>query len=190
MESSCDNRADIFCQKFIVINFLKGSAHFLREKTKFLSFFQKKNNLVVKVPLDRKKCNFTVGWRFIAKVWQFYAQELKKNSETFLFSKKKKRPSKHSFGHREAFSIIIPKNDKKNSAENLNRISHWIFFRENMCFHKGPYGSAESIFDNFADISLPNFDFVVKNLEKTALDSGEKLLNSFPEKNFHIEKLL
>ena len=61
-----------------------------------------------------------------------------------------------------------------------------------MCFHKGPYGSAESSFDNFADISPPNFDFVVKILEKTALDFGEKLPNSLvsQEKKCHIEELL
>ena len=55
-----------------------------------------------------------------------------------------------------------------------------------MCFHKGPYGSAESSFDNFADIALPNFNFVVKNLEKTALDFGKKLPDSlvFQEKIF------
>ena len=90
VESSCDNRADIFCQKFIVINFFEGCAHFLRGNTKLLFFFQKRNNLLEKVPLDRKNAFLTIGWRFISKVWQFSAQELKKTQKLSFFQKKEK----------------------------------------------------------------------------------------------------
>ena len=65
-----------------LLKFLKGSAQFLREKTKVLIFFSETKQSPWKIPLDRKNAFLTIGWRFIAKVWQFATQKLS------FFSKK------------------------------------------------------------------------------------------------------
>ena len=102
-----------FLSKIHRFKFLKGSAHFLRENTTLLTFFSEKKQSPWKSSSRQKKRIFTVGSRFIAKLLQFSAQELKRTQKPSFFQKKTKCPSKHSFGHRDAFSIITPKNDKK-----------------------------------------------------------------------------
>ena len=113
VDSSSDNRADIFCQKIIVINFLKGSAHFLREKTKFLSFFQKKNNLVDEVPLDRKNAFLQSVGDSSPKYDNFPPMSWKKRRNFPFFKKKEKSLKTFIWAQRCLFDYHPKKRLKK-----------------------------------------------------------------------------
>ena len=84
----------------------------MRENTKLLSFFSEKNQSPWKSSSRHKKRIFDNRLEIHRQSMTILRPRAEKNSKTFLF-KKKECPSKHSFGHRDAFSIIIPKNDKK-----------------------------------------------------------------------------
>ena len=110
-------------QKSIFFNFFKRLRSISERKYQtFKKSFRKETISLKKFPRDRPNAFLTIGWRFIAKVWQFSAQEPKKNQKHF-FSKKNHFPSILSFGHRDAFLIIIPKNDKKTEVP----LKIWIF---------------------------------------------------------------
>ena len=166
-----------FRQNSIFIISFRSSSQILRQRIKLSVFFSEKKRSPRKSSFGQNAI-LTTGWRFVAKVWQFYAQELKKIQKHFFFTIKCFR-SKHSFGHGDAFLIIKPKNDKKTKSP----LKVWIelfkgfFFRKTGISSKGHYGSVELSFDNFADSSLSNFNFFVKNLKKTALELWENLPN-------------
>ena len=192
VESSYDKDADFFRSKIHFLEFFKKLRSISERKYQTVKkIFRKETISLKKFPRDRPNAFLTIGWRFIAKVWQFSAQEPKKNQKHFFSKKKSFSLNTLIWAEGRLFDNHPKKRQKNwNSAENLN--IHWIFFRKNMCFPKSPYGSAESSFDNCADSFLPNFVFVVKNFKKTALGFWEKLPNSLvsQEKKCRIEKLL
>ena len=181
-----------FRQNSIFIISFRSSSQILRQRIKLSVFFSEKKRSPRKSSFGQNAI-LTTGWRFVAKVWQFHAQELKKIQKHFFFTIKCFR-SKHSFGHGDAFLIIKPKNDKKTKSP----LKVWIelfkgfFFRKTGISSKGHYGSVELSFDNFADSSLSNFNFFVKNLKKNCTRTLRKFtkLFIFARKNFHMEKLL
>ena len=174
-----------FVKKSLFKNFLKGSAQFLRENTKLLSFFSEKNNLFEKVTLYRKNAFSTIGWRFIAKVWQFSAQELEKPEKLPFFKKKEMSLKTFIWAQRRLFNYHPKKRQKNyNSAENLNKIIHWIFFGRTCVSSKEPHGNVESSFDICADISLPKIHFFHLKFQGKLYSMSEKMSNClfFPGK--------
>ena len=144
--------------------FKRFSSLFERKYQTVKFFFQKRNNLLEKTPLDRKNAFLQSVGDSSPKYDNFPRKSWKKR-RNLPFFKKKECPSKHSFGHREAFLIIIPKNYKKTKTPlKIWRQLFIGFFLGRTCVStKGPDGSAESSFDNCADVFLSKFDFVVKN---------------------------
>ena len=113
VDSSSDNRADIFCQKFIVLSFLKGSAHFLRENTKLLTFFQKRNNLLEKAPLDRKNAFLQSVGDSSPKYDNSPPKSWKKRRNFLFFQKKRKVPQNIHLGTETPFWLSPQKTTKK-----------------------------------------------------------------------------
>ena len=108
-----------------------------------------------------------------------------KNSKTFFFQKKRNVPQNIHLGTETPFRLSSQKTTKKHKfrwkSEQNNSLD---FFRESMCFHKRSLRKRGVEFWQLCWFFLPNFDFFVKILKKTALNFGEKLPNSlvFQEK--------
>ena len=147
VDSSSDNRADFFCQKFIVLSFLKGSAHFLRENTKLLTFFSEKKQSPWKSSSRQKKRIFTVGSRFIAKLWQFSAHELKKTQKFSFFQKKRKIPQNIHLGTEMPFRLSPQEATKKTQIPLKFRIELFIgfFSGEHVFPQKVPTGAQSRV---------------------------------------------
>ena len=112
-----------FGQKSIFFKFFKKLRSISEKKYQTIKKTFRKETISLKnFTRDRPNAFLTIGWRFIAKVWQFSAQEPKKFKNKFFFQKKL-FPSILSFGHRDAFLIINPKNDKKTEIP----LKIWIF---------------------------------------------------------------
>ena len=76
-------------QKSIFFKFFKKFRSISERKYQTVKIiFRKETISLKKFPRDRPNAFLTMGWRFIAKVWQFSAQEPKKKSKTFFFQKK------------------------------------------------------------------------------------------------------
>ena len=89
VESSYDQSVDFSRQKSIFFKFFKKFRSISERKYQTVKkIFRKETISLKKFPRDRPNAFLTNGWRFIAKVWQFSAQEPKKIQEHF-FPKKK-----------------------------------------------------------------------------------------------------
>ena len=191
--SSFDNRADIFPSKFDLSNFFqKFRLNFERNYQTFEYFFRKEKISLI---------NFL--WTDQTHFWQSVGDSSPKYDNSPLKSRKKLKnvsyfkknifPQNIHMGTGTPFWLSCQENDKKTK----NPLKVWIelfigfFFARTCVSSKGPYGSAESSFDNCAHSFLPNFDFSLRKVKNCArIQRKVTKLFSFPGKNFHEEKLL
>ena len=98
VESNYDKGAYFFRSKIYFFNFFKNLRSLSERKYQTIKkTFRKETISLKKIPRDRPNAFLTIGWRFIAKVWQFSAQEPKKNQKHF-FSKKINFPQNSHLG--------------------------------------------------------------------------------------------
>ena len=112
VENSCDNRADNFLSKIHCFKFYKRFRSIFERKYQTVNFFQKRNNLLDKDPLDGKT-HFYSRLEIHRQSMTSLRPRAEKNSETFLFSKKETSPKTFIWARRGLFDYH-PKKRQKN----------------------------------------------------------------------------